>query len=145
MEMPVGISSVLLARLIAEAAATSDVEVCGLLFGDGLIVEEARSCRNVAEDPATQFEIDPVALIAAHRTMRERGPRMIGHYHSHPSGVPEPSACDAESAGEGELWLIIGAEQALLWRARHGGAWLERFDPVAMVVTPPCVSGLASS
>jgi len=110
------ISRALHDRLLAAAAASPDAEVCGLLFGTGDAIEEAVPARNVAADPAWTFEVDPAALIAAHRAERNGGPRLIGHYHSHPSGKAEPSASDRDAAHSGPFWLIIGGGEVRAWR-----------------------------
>jgi desampylase len=124
------------ARLLAEAAAAPDREVCGLLFGSTDRIEAAAPCRNVASDPARLFELDPAALLAAHRAMRAGGPRLVGHYHSHPSGRAVPSVCDAADAQpDGALWLILGGGEARLWRAVAAGAVHGRFDPVPLTCT----------
>jgi proteasome lid subunit RPN8/RPN11 len=96
------------------------VEVCGLLFGSDDAIEDAVPARNVAGDPARTFEVDPAALIGAYRAQRQGGPRLIGHYHSHPNGSATPSLRDGAAAEPGSLWLIIGGGVARLWRAREG-------------------------
>jgi proteasome lid subunit RPN8/RPN11 len=124
--MSVSISSGLLAALIAAADASPDAEVCGLLLGRPDGIDSARACANVATDPARTFEIDPAALFAAHRSARGGGPAVVGHYHSHPSGVPVPSPRDAAQAmGDGALWLILGGGGARLWRSVEPGAFVE--------------------
>lgn len=139
MEGGVTISSGLVAELLAMAAAAPDVEICGLLFGTAQAIRDAESCRNVAPAPDRAFELDPAALIAAHRRARAGGPAIIGHYHSHPLGRPEPSRTDAEAAApDGALWLILAGGAARLWRAGAGGAWHGRFDPLPLIITPPC-------
>lgn len=123
------ISRALLHRIIDEATASPDAEVCGLLFGSPHRIDAAQSCRNVAASPADSFEIDPAALLAAHKAARRGGPAIAGCYHSHPGGSPEPSARDAEAAApDGSLWLIVGDGEARLWRAREDGG----FDPVTL-------------
>lgn len=108
-------------RLLAEAAASPAQEVCGLLFGNGGRIDAAQACRNVAGDPARAFEIDPQALIAAHRAAREGGPAIIGCYHSHPGGPATPSLRDVEAAaGDGAVWLIFGQGQMTAWRSTVG-------------------------
>ena len=63
------------------------------------------------------------------------GPRLIGHYHSHPAGLAEPSLRDAEAADDlGRLWLIVAVQDAALWRAVAGGSHLGRFDRVALTI-----------
>jgi proteasome lid subunit RPN8/RPN11 len=123
--MRLKISSTLLARLVAESAASAN-EVCGLLFGTGEEVLHAVKCANVAADPATTFEVDPASLIAAHKAARAGGPALVGHYHSHPTGSAEPSARDAEAAmGDGALWLILTKTGGRLWRTCVVGAFEE--------------------
>lgn len=130
--MGLEISSILLARLLAEARAAPGVEICGLLFGTAGRIDAAEACANVAADPARTFEIDPVALFAAHRRARRGGPAVIGHYHSHPTGRAEPSATDAASAmGDGAVWLILAGEAARAWRTVQPGA----FTPLALLTT----------
>jgi proteasome lid subunit RPN8/RPN11 len=127
------VSTELLRLIREEAAATPEVEVCGLLLGRDGRVDEARPCRNVAADPARRFEIDPAALLAAHRAARAGGPAVLGCYHSHPSGRAEPSPCDAAAAEpNGWLWLIVAAGEVRGWRAGDEGVVLGRFDPVRL-------------
>ncbi|RZM32916.1 MAG: hypothetical protein EOP67_25145, partial [Sphingomonas sp.] len=43
---------------------------------------------------------------------------VIGHYHSHPSGLPIPSPRDAAQAmGDGAIWVILGGGVARAWRS----------------------------
>ena len=118
--MMVRISRLLLEQIMSHAASSAD-EVCGLLLGHSGCIAEARPAANVATDPARHFELDPVALLAAHKAARAGGPAVMGHYHSHPSGRPELSATDAACAApDGSLWLIIGRGEARLWIASMG-------------------------
>ncbi|MBP2276500.1 MULTISPECIES: Mov34/MPN/PAD-1 family protein [Sphingomonas] len=129
--MTLEISSTLLAGLLNEAANTPEVEVCGLLFGTAERLEAVRACRNVAAEPAHAFEIDPAALIAAHRAARDGGPALLGYYHSHPNGVATPSARDAAAAApDGTLWIIIAGQTVACYRAVCEGAHAGRFDAV---------------
>ena len=114
--MAVSISRALRAELLALAAAEPDREVCGLLFGGAARIESIRPCVNVSASPADSFEIDPAALIAAHKAERAGGPNVVGCYHSHPNGLCEPSARDAASAVEGQLWLIVSSGEIGAWR-----------------------------
>lgn len=116
------ISSILLAEIVSRAASKAS-EICGLLLGEGERITAHLPAANVAADPARHFELDPAVLIAAHRAQRAGGPRIIGHYHSHPGGSAVPSATDAACARpDGSLWLIVGGGVARLWSA-------ERTDP----------------
>ncbi|MGN6376063.1 MAG: M67 family metallopeptidase [Sphingomonas sp.] len=131
--MKVAISSVALHRIRVETAAAPGVEVCGLLFGEPGLIAEARPCANVAADPATAFELDPRALVAAHRAMRTAGPRLIGHYHTHPTGRSVPSPRDAAAAApDGMIWLIAAGDALTAWRAVAEGAVEGRFAPLQL-------------
>lgn len=123
--MGLRISRALQAQLLAEAAATPEREVCGLLFGSNPdSVTMIRSCENIAANPVDAFEIDPAALIAAHKAQRAGGPILIGCYHSHPNGVGAPSARDGEAAWGGDmLWLIIARNTLAAWRSSGPGAF----------------------
>ncbi len=108
--------------LLHQAAAAYPLEACGLLLGQGERIVSLRACANVHPDPARRFEIDPRALIDAHRAARSGGPQVLGHYHSHPAGPPEPSATDrAHAAGDGPVWAIIGQGNIGWWRDGPGG------------------------
>ena len=110
------ISSKSIAAIRAHAANTPEIEVCGLLFGTADRINAAQPCTNISDTPATMFEIDPAALIAAHKAQRAGGAKLIGHYHSHPGGVCSPSAKDAEGAvAVGQYWLIIAGPEIGLW------------------------------
>ena len=123
------VAHALIAHLLAEAAASPEHEICGLLFGTATRIDEARATANVAADPTRRFEIDPAALLAAHRTERAGGARVIGCYHSHPGGRAEPSARDAADAEPGRLWLIAGGGELRAWRAGADG-----FRPVPLTI-----------
>jgi desampylase len=115
--MTLTISRALHAELLARAAAEPDREVCGLLFGEVDIVDAILPCANVSPNPADSFEIDPAALIAAHKAERAGGRTLIGYYHSHPNGVGELSARDNESAGaSGMVCAIVAAGAVFVWR-----------------------------
>ena len=110
------------AKLLALAAAAHPREACGLLLGRRGRIEEVRACRNVHPSPETHFEIDPQALVDAHRAARSGGPEVIGYYHSHPQGPPEPSATDRENAtGDGRVWAIVGEGRVGWWRDETNG------------------------
>lgn len=114
-----------MAMLAAEAARASPREACGLLLGaigGGGRVVAAFPCANVAPDPARHFEIDPAALIAAHRAARADGPPLLGYYHSHPTGRAEPSPTDrAMASGDGRIWAIVGADSTGWFRDEPEG------------------------
>lgn len=133
--MAIRISTALLAAIRAQAAASPDREVCGLLFGTGEAILDVVPADNVSGHPADSFELDPIALLAAARTERAGGRCILGHYHSHPGGIAHPSPRDAAAAGEpGRIWLILGRDGATAWRDRPGGPVENAFERVDLVV-----------
>lgn len=122
--MGLRISRALRAQILAEAAADPEREVCGLLFGTSGEIVTAKPCANVSSDPEHSFEIDPAALIAAHKAERAGGPRLVGCYHSHPNGRTTPSAYDAGAAwGGGLVWLIVAGGVLTAWRNDREGSF----------------------
>lgn len=123
--------------ILAHAASSAD-EVCGLLLGRGARVTSVLPVANVAADPSRWFEVDPRALLAAHRAARAGADPVIGHYHSHPSGAAAPSARDAAAAaGDGAFWLIVAGGDMAAWRAVAGGAVLGAFVAVPLRLAGP--------
>ena len=97
-------------------------EACGVLLGEGGRIAACVETRNVHPAPETRFEIDPQALIDAHRAAREGGPQVAGYFHSHPNGNPAPSATDcAMAAGDGAIWAIVAGGEISLWRDEPEG------------------------
>lgn len=127
------ISRSVLAGIRRESAAAAPREACGLLFGEGAEIAGWQAADNVAESPERGFEIDPRALFAALRAERAGGAKILGYWHSHPSGDAAPSATDAAmAAGDGKLWLIVAGDDAALWLPGADG----RFEAVALAVAP---------
>ena len=115
--MRLKISREVLAGIRAEAAAAHPLEACGLLFGSVDEIEGWQLARNVAEEPAREFEIDPRVLFAALRSERAGGPRLMGYWHSHPSGDVRPSSRDREAAeDDGRVWVIVAGDDVAAWR-----------------------------
>ena len=128
--MALRVTRPVLDRLLAEAAEAAPRECCGILLGCGALIEDLRPAANVAADPLRTFEIDPQALIDAHRAARNDGPHILGYYHSHPRGLAEPSATDrAQSPGDGSVWAIVGQGGVTFWRDEEAG-----FVPLSYVL-----------
>ena len=120
--MAIELTRALLDQLLAEAAAAHPRECCGLLLGRGDRIDDIRACANVHLSPERHFDLDPAALIEAHRASRLGGPEVLGYYHSHPAGPPEPSATDRSNAtGDGRAWAIVGQGRVGWWRDGERG------------------------
>ena len=86
-----------LAAMIEHARRDAPRECCGLLVGDGAIIDEAVATRNVREG-TTRYQIDPAEHFALIRRLRGTSRAIVGAYHSHPSSAPVPSPTDASEA-----------------------------------------------
>lgn len=114
--MPLVLSPQAHAAILAAARAAHPREACGLLLGEGGCVFAAPQAANVHPEPLRHFEIDPVALIAAHKAARGGGPQVLGYWHSHPDGRAGPSAQDrAMAPGDGRAWAIAASGAITVW------------------------------
>lgn len=121
--MKITITDAQLAGIEGHARRAFPLEACGLITGmlegegDAIVVAIYPS-ENMAAS-ATSFEIDPALHIRLQRDLRGSGEKIIGVYHSHPSGPPQPSDSDARAAAyEGWIWLVT----ALTVPKNRGGA-----------------------
>lgn len=124
--MTLEVTSGAIATLLAEAGKAAPRECCGLLLGhvaEGRErIERAVPAANVSPEPLTRFEIDPLALLAAHKAARSGGPRVLGYFHSHPTGHLVPSATDCEhSTGDLRVWAIVAGGEVAFWRDSEKG------------------------
>jgi proteasome lid subunit RPN8/RPN11 len=107
------LSDELAALVLAAAVRAYPLEGCGLIEGvdaeDGWHVLAVHEAANVAQDPSRHFLIDPQVQFNLLRALRGSGRRIIGCFHSHPDGVPEPSATDRASAYEFDFLYLIAA------------------------------------
>ena len=128
--MVLEVSRPVIEGILAEAAQAHPRECCGILLGGGAVITTLQPARNVHPTPETHFEIDPQALIDAHRAARGGGAEVLGYYHSHPHGPAEPSATDrALAARDGRVWAIAAKGEVRFWRDDEPG-----FEPLSLRV-----------
>ena len=83
-------------------------------YVQGPSVLEAIPCSNGAADPTRRYEISPVDYFAQIRRCRRINEAqserfaVVGAYHSHPRGGPEPSETDVAQAFRDFVFLIVG-------------------------------------
>lgn len=129
--MTIEVSSTVLNGIKEHAADDHPRECCGILLGERDRIAAALPAVNVHAEPERHFEIDPQALIDAHRAARRGGPPVAGYYHSHPNGLVQPSFTDrAQAAHDGSVWAIVAAGEVNFWRDEPDG-----FVPLSYRVT----------
>jgi proteasome lid subunit RPN8/RPN11 len=97
-----------LENIVTHARAAMPEECCGLLLGTESDVVEAVRTRNIADNPASRFVVDPKDHIDARRGARTRGLDVVGFYHSHPRSPAVPSETDlGEATFPDYLYLIV--------------------------------------
>ena len=127
----------LIEQMLAQACASPQAEICGLVTARNGHPSRCIAVRNVAPQPQRLFSMDPQQQIDAMRSMREQGEQLYGIYHSHPQGPAEPSATDlAQAAYPEALYFIVSLNrdrEPLLqgYRIRNGGA-----EQVQLVTDP---------
>jgi len=149
-----------LTAIVAHARRDAPNECCGLLVGRpgepasdsalratsdkgaGPHILEAVPASNGASDPSRRYEISPVDYFAQIKRCRRISAEqsdtfaVLGAYHSHPRGEPDPSETDAAQAFRDFVFVIVG-----LGSARGGmeiRAYMlqeEKLAPVELSVT----------
>lgn len=120
-------------KLFAWAEEAFPKECCGLVLGHGDQVTQLELATNVATNPDTHFEIDPVALIKWEKASRSGDFDLLGYFHSHPNGLKQPSKADAEQASkDGRFWLIIADSAVTGWQCLSDGELHDSFSSVLL-------------
>ncbi|MFT4881989.1 MAG: proteasome lid subunit RPN8/RPN11 [Natronomonas sp.] len=86
---------------IDHAREDAPAEVCGVLGGDRGATGHARTLRraeNAADEPRTEYRIEPTAQLALIEEIEADGEEVVGFYHSHPGGPAAPSPTDRRCA-----------------------------------------------
>jgi len=102
--------------MVAHARTGAPEEVCGILAGtrDGREhrVAERHPVDNVADRPRSRYEIDPREQLDRMETVADASREVVGFYHSHPRGPPEPSATDvAQATWPGRSYVIVSLDE----------------------------------
>jgi len=93
-------------EILAHARAEAPRECCGLLLGQGSLVDECVRSANLDPNP-NRYEIDARLHVSTNRRLRDSGRGVIGAYHSHPHSPAWPSPSDVAEAYYSEfIWMI---------------------------------------
>ncbi|TMQ69667.1 MAG: M67 family metallopeptidase [Candidatus Eisenbacteria bacterium] len=137
--IPLSVGDEIERHLVAEHPRES----CGLLVGrdqPGVRwIAYAVPADNQDEEPGKRYEISPEAFLDVEKHARSRSLDVVGFYHSHPDGVPAPSARDAATAWPHYTYLIVGVARGgsvrmAAWRLGDDGFTAEtiRWSDVAL-------------
>jgi proteasome lid subunit RPN8/RPN11 len=81
-------------------------EACGYLAAKDNLVCKHYELTNM-DQAEVHFSMDPKEQFAAVKDMRDQGLKPSGVYHSHPAGLPHPSAEDIRLAPDPDIIYVI--------------------------------------
>jgi len=99
------------AEVVAHLQAVYPQEGCGLLAGLDGQVSHWYAVENSLHSPVA-YQMDPAQQLQAMLAAEEQGLMLLGVYHSHPNGPPEPSQTDIEQAYYPDFVQVIVSLQA---------------------------------
>lgn len=107
--------------MLAHAAYDRPAEACGLLAIDPEGTVRFVYCLSNADASPRAFTIAPDEYFGANRHAERHGWEIAGMFHSHPEGLPVPSATDLASAPASDwLYIVVAKQQAQLYElANH--------------------------
>ncbi len=110
-DAPLRIAEPFVDAMLRAAVDAAPREACGLLVGRRREVVRVVPAANSDPSPA-RYTIAPEDHFAALRAARRDGFEVIGAWHSHPHGGPEPSPTDSAEAAPDFFYLIVGLAPA---------------------------------
>jgi len=120
----------ILEAIVRHAQEESPLECCGLLMGEGEIINRQRPMQNVLASNV-RYAMEPQALFRFFKDLRTANQKHLGIYHSHPATVAYPSETDVrESFYPGCAYFIVslknpGSPQVRAFRICDGVEELE--------------------
>ena len=93
-------------EVIAHCRSRYPKEACGLLAGQRERVARVYPMTNV-EDSPIGYAMEPREQLRLEKTMRARGERLVGIYHSHTASEASPSSVDVELAISPEISYVL--------------------------------------
>jgi len=130
-----------IARQIADHAQDDyPHEVCGLLAGISNHIQIAIPISNIAENPETHYQLDPVEHLKALKQIDADMLEWIGVYHSHPKSPPILSTTDINNITDTQpLQLIISLKdkkpKLKVWQIQDNN--ITPIDLIFDTQTPP--------
>ena len=106
-DAPLRLAAPLVDAMVRAAVEAAPREACGLLVGRTGEVMRVVAAGNTDPSPA-RYRVAADDHFAALRAARRDGLEVIGAWHSHPHGPPEPSPTDTAEAAPDFIYVIVG-------------------------------------
>lgn len=91
--------------------------LAGYKEGDTIYIKKAVKLRNTKPSPV-YYTVDPLELAVKKRELEREGLQILGIWHNHPDGMPEPSYTDWQSAIDGWLYPITSGKETNIYIKR---------------------------
>lgn len=115
-------------RMVEHCIAALPNEGCGLLAMDGNTVVMVYPTGNEDASPV-RYTIPPQEHFSALLDAENRGWRLGGAFHSHPTGPARMSTTDLDRALDGDwLYVVLGLEGGVEWGGWRDGAEVSLAD-----------------
>ncbi|MFC5700417.1 Mov34/MPN/PAD-1 family protein [Cohnella faecalis] len=125
-------------ELLAACRSRLPYEACGIVLAaqsdtegnEALMKPDSFAIvRNVSTNPERTFRFSPEEYVAAVYEAQKNQRRLVGFFHSHPTGEPLPSFEDGQgSLSWGTYWIVgLGKEsgpEIAVYRRDEAGDWL---------------------
>jgi len=104
-----------LIHIIRLLSKNKDKELCGFLLGTNKF-QVIFPVENISDNPCIEFYMDPYGILGAHKLAENLGLNVMGIYHTHIYGSPEPSSKDLNGMKLWPLpWLIVSKKSYKLF------------------------------
>lgn len=94
-------------QMYKHALSDPSHEICGLLGGQRDNLTSYYPVKNIAEDPARRYLMDPAGQIAALKQMRDQDEVLTAIFHSHTDAPAQPSSTDLDMAYYPDVTYLI--------------------------------------
>lgn len=104
--MSPGVEPSVLRAMEAHAREAAPQEAVGAVLGTAERAVRYAPLQNRSGTPGVAFSVDPLELVRVDGAARDQGLRVLGLFHSHPGGRPEPSGIDRDQSWPGfACWI----------------------------------------
>lgn len=93
-------------ELLHLAQLSPELEICGFI-GQKNNQYNCYPVENIADNPATQFLMEPAKQLVAMKAIREDDEELFAIFHSHPTAPAIPSASDLELSAYPDAYYLI--------------------------------------